>query len=328
MKILFDESWSGGGGIGRFANEISVRVAFDERFVASSKPASPSVSIKLIRYVRKGCVTFLPGYIPPFFARGNYVFTIHDLNHLDRPENTSVFKKLFYRFVIKRGCKKASKIVTVSEFSRGRIIEWSGVAPNKVVNVGNGVDKRFNPSVVPYSLGVPYFLCVGNRKAHKNEARVIEAFSRANVDERVALVFTGMPEESLEKLVEDNGLHGRVKFLGVVSEETLPSLYKGAKGLLFPSLYEGFGLPVLEAMACGTPVVTSNVTSLPEVAGDAAILVDPLDIGELKRAIECLEHDSKLRCELVFKGYDRVSYFTWEKTARKVKDVLDGIGSV
>lgn len=251
------------------------------------------------------------------------MFTVHDLNHIDRPENSSFLKKLFYRFVVKRGCKKSYKVLTVSDFSRRRIVEWSGVSPGKVVNVGNGVDKKFNSDVRPYYFDKPYYFCVGNRKAHKNEVRVVEAFSKADICEETHLFFTGASESSLEAVIQKYNLSSRVKFLGSVTEEELPSLYKGARGLLFPSLYEGFGLPVLEAMACGTPVVTSNCTSLPEVAGDAALLIDPLNTQELQDAIERLEKDSSLREKLVAKGFDRAKLFTWEKTAQKVQEVLN-----
>lgn len=323
MEVLVDTSWSGYGGIGRFSSEVNNRILYSGRFRLSGNPASPLVAFKLSRFVSRGSFAFLPGYIPPLFPAGRYVFTIHDLNHIDRPENSSFLKKLFYRFVVKRGCKKAYKVLTVSEFSRNRIVDWSGVSPDKVVNVGNGVDESFNSSVEPYDLGTPYYLCVGNRKAHKNEARVVKAFAQSDIDKDIYLVFTGAPEPSLETLIQEHNLSSRVKFMGNVTEEELPSLYKGARGLLFPSLYEGFGLPVLEAVACGTPVITSNCTSLPEVAGDAAILVDPLNTQELQEAIERLEHDTLLRNELIKKGFERVKHFTWEKTAQKVQEVLD-----
>lgn len=328
MKVVLDNSWLGLGGIGRFSFEIIRRLPYDDKFWISGNPASPLVAIKLIWFVSKSSVAFLPGYIPPLFSRGRYVFTVHDLNHVDRPENSSFLKKLFYKFVVRRGCKKAYKILTVSEFSKKRIVEWSGVSPEKVVNVGNGVDESFNPDVAAYNLGKPYYLCVGNRKAHKNEARVVEAFAHAHIDEDIHLVFTGETEPSLEKLVQELNVFSRVKFIGSVTEEELPSLYKGARGLLFPSLYEGFGLPVLEAMACGTPVITSLCTSLPEVAGDAAILVDPMQTPELQDAIERLEQDASLRHELVAKGFDRAKLFTWEKTAQKVQEVLDSAKNV
>ncbi|MFW3616925.1 glycosyltransferase family 4 protein [Billgrantia antri] len=323
MKIVVDKTWFGLGGIGRFSEEVINRLSYDSDFNLKCNPASFKSSLKLSRYCKKHMVAFLPGFVPPVVSSGCYIFTIHDLNHLDRPENSSLSKRLFYRFVIRRGCKKAYAILTVSEFSKKRIVEWAGVSSNKVVNVGNGVDKNFNSEVMPYSLGTPYYLCVGNRKVHKNEAKVVEAFAQAEIDEGIHLVFTGASEPSLEAMIQENNLSSRVKFMGNVTEDELPSLYKGARGLLFPSLYEGFGLPVLEAMACGTPVITSNCTSLPEVAGDAAMLIDPLDTQELQDAIERLEQDTSLRDELVAKGFDRAKLFTWEKTAQKVQEVLD-----
>lgn len=323
MEIILDGSWLGSGGIGRFYSEVKKRLSFGKEIKLSGNPASALVTLKLPWFIPRGTVVLLPGYIPPIFSLGKYVLTIHDLNHIDRPENSSLLKKAFYYSIVKRGCKKAYKILTVSEFSRQRVVNWAGVAADKVINVGNGVADSFNPNVESYDLGAPYFLCVGNRKAHKNEARVIEAFASAELDDGVKLVFTGAAEPFLEILIREHGLTSRVEFMGNVSEETLPSLYKGARGLLFPSLYEGFGLPVLEAMACGTPVITSNVTSLPEVAGNAAILINPTDTDELRSAIERLENDTQLRNVLVAKGYERVRLFTWEKTAQKVQEVLD-----
>ncbi|MCE8040711.1 glycosyltransferase family 4 protein [Halomonas daqingensis] len=323
MRIVVDKTWFGLGGIGRFSEEVIARLSYDADCKLSCHPASFMASAKLSRSCKRNMVAFLPGFVPPAISFGSYVFTIHDLNHLDRPENSSLGKRLFYRFVIRRGCKKAYAILTVSEFSRKRIVEWAGVSSDKVVNVGNGVDKSFNSDVIPYNLGTPYYLCVGNRKAHKNETRVVEAFAQADIDEGIHLVFTGASEPSLEAMIQEHNLSSRVKFMGTVTEDELPSLYKGARGLLFPSLYEGFGLPVLEAMACGTPVITSNCTSLPEVAGDAAMLVDPLDTQELQDAIERLEQDASLRDELIVKGFDRAKLFTWEKTAQKVQEVLD-----
>lgn len=323
MKVIVDKTWFDLGGIGRFSKEVISRLSYDADFKLNCSPASLMSAIKLSWCCRRKEVVFLPGFVPPVVSCARYVFTIHDLNHLDRPENSSLAKRLFYRFFIRLGCKRAYAILTVSEFSKKRIVEWSGISPDKVINVGNGVDKSFNSSIKPYNHGAPYFLCVGNRKTHKNEARVVESFAYSDINENTHLVFTGAPVPFLEELIQKHSLTSRVKFMGNVTEEDLPSLYKGARGLLFPSLYEGFGLPVLEAMACGTPVITSNCTSLPEVAGDAAILVDPHSTQELREAIECLEHDPSLRNELVAKGFERVKFFTWEKTAHKVQEILD-----
>src|SRR5205807_2179362 len=119
-----------------------------------------------------------------------------------------------------------------------------------------------------YEFRFPYLLCVSNRKPHKNESRIVDAFARARLDAGIHLVFTGESQPDLMRLIETRQLSGRVDFVGMVPEAKLPSLYRGAEALILPSLYEGFGLPILEAMACGVPVVTSNVTAMAEVAGD------------------------------------------------------------
>lgn len=326
-KIIFDTSWDGMGGIGRFSSEISKRLVSCSVDKLTSKPTSLFASFKLLflMTVNKADLYVLPGYIPPFFSVSNYVFTIHDLNHIDRDENSSFLKRLFYNFVIKSGCFSARYVLTVSEFSRKRIIEWSGVSPEKVINVGNGVDDSFHLAVQPYLPGYSYLLCVSNRKLHKNEPRIIRAFSSANISESIKLVMTGYPSEELSTLINEYQLSERVVFIGKVQEERLPSLYKGSLCLVFPSLYEGFGLPVVEAMACGIPVLTSNTTSLPEVAGDAAILVNPESVDEIKTGIEKLISDQALRANLIAKGLERAKRFSWDGVAARVQAVLDEV---
>ncbi|MCL9781305.1 glycosyltransferase family 4 protein [Vibrio sp. S4M6] len=323
--ILVDERWSGFGGIGRFADEISARFSSSTAVNSACSPASlfnPIALALALAKQKKEDVAFLPGYIPPIYSSVPYVFTVHDLNHLDRPENASFLKSLFYRFFIKPGCHRAAAVLTVSEFSRQRIIEWSGVAADKVINVGNGVDDAYSPNVEPYSPGHPYLLCVGNRKPHKNEPMLIRAFAQAQIDSNIRLLFTGNATEELEALISSLGLESRVSFYGFVEEEQLPSLYKGALALVFPSLYEGFGLPVIESMACGTPVITSNCTSLPEVAGDAALLVDPNSKISISSAIEKLVSDEELQESLALRGLDQAKKFTWDLTAQLVESVL------
>ncbi|HOO40830.1 MAG TPA: glycosyltransferase family 1 protein, partial [Syntrophales bacterium] len=138
----------------------------------------------------------------------------------------------------------------------------------------------------------------------------------------IRLIFTGNPNEKLMSLARNLDVEKRVEFMGRVPEGDLPGLYRGALALIFPSLYEGFGLPVVEAMACGTPVLTSNTTSLPEVAGDAALLVDPTSVEQIKGGIERLCSDPELRRMLSEKGLQRVKLFKWENVADKVKTVL------
>ncbi|ELZ0879486.1 glycosyltransferase family 4 protein [Salmonella enterica] len=324
-KVLMDISWSNKGGIGRFTDEISkllCDISKEELYRKCASPLAPLGLAVNIFLRKKTDVVFLPGYIPPLFCSKKFIITIHDLNHLDLNDNSSLFKRLFYNFIIKRGCRKAYKIFTVSNFSKERIVAWSGVNPNKIVTVYNGVSSLFNADVKPLNLGYKYLLCVGNRKTHKNEKCVISAFAKADIDPSIKLVFTGNPCNDLEKLIIQHGLSERVKFFGFVSEKDLPSLYKGSLGLVFPSLYEGFGLPVVEGMACGIPVLTSLTSSLPEVAGDAAILVDPLSEDAITKGISWLINDSELRKHLIQKGLLRAKRFNWQNVVSEIEMVL------
>lgn len=245
-----------------------------------------------------------------------------DLNHIDRSENRSILKYLYYYLVIRPAARRAVKILTISDFSRKRIIEWTGVLPELVVNVGCGVGSEYNKDVEPLKLEYRYLLCVSNRKAHKNESRIIEAFSKAKISNDIRLLFTGDPDQSSIEVCRKNSIEHRVIFMGRVKEKVLPSLYRGALALVFPSLYEGFGLPVIEAMACGTPVLTSNTTSLPEVAGDAALLVNPLSVDEIADGINQLCSNVFLRESLIQKGFLQASKYKWDDVVSRVKAVL------
>jgi glycosyltransferase involved in cell wall biosynthesis len=281
MKILFDARWIGYHGIGRFARALDQRLGLPHLRIGGS-PSSPfdplrMLLVMLFRTPAGACI-FSPGYNAPLFLVRPFVISIMDLNHIDRPENSNPFKRLYYRFILRPCVRKASRVLTISQFSRQRIVDWAGVAPEQVVNVGCGVDACFHHNVEAYTPGYSYLLCVSNRKAHKNEPRLVEAFAQAAIDPDIHLIFTGNANKVMEKLCRDYGVEDRVVFIGRVPDGDLPGLYRGAIALVFPSLYEGFGLPPLEAMACGTPVIASNTTSLPEVVGDAALLVNPLDV--------------------------------------------------
>lgn len=324
MIILFDPRWSGDNGIGRFSRILDQNLRLPHLSI-TGKPSSPLDPLRLLiamLKMPKNSALFCPGYNAPLFVIRPYIFTIHDLNHIDRSENSSFFKRLYYHFVIKRAVIAAFRVLTVSEFSRQRIINWSGIAPDHVVNVGNGVDACYTFNVIAFAADYPYLLCVSNRKAHKNEPRVLEAFAKATIDTNIRLLFTGDSNEMTRQLILKLGIEKRVVFVGRFPEKDLPGLYKGAIALIFPSLYEGFGLPVIEAMACGTPVITSNITSLPEVAGEAAILVDPQSIEQIKVAIVKLCSDEALRKKLIEAGIAQAKKFSWDIVTNKVQDVL------
>ena len=327
--IYFDSRWKGDFGIGCFARNLEEHLQF-KRLPISGSPSSPIDPIRMLIVmlcrIPNRSIVFSPGYnAPPFLVRP-YVFCIMDLNHIDRPENTSFLKRLYYKLIIRRGARHAYRVITISEFSRRRIIEWAGLRPNDVINVGCGVDSRFNPSSSQYQPGYQYLLAVSNTKAHKNQQRIIQAFSLADIDRSIRLIFTGGMSKDMLKIIDTCGVKNRVEYLGCVPDEDMPSLYRGAIGMIFPSLYEGFGLPIIESMASGTPVLTSNTTSLPEISGNAALLVNPLSIEEIKNGITRLCMDPELRQSLIERGLVQASRYRWIDVAAKVREVLTELG--
>ena len=322
--IYADQRWIGNHGIGRFTRHVLA--GLDCRPIPlASDPAAPLDAWRLacaLGGLTRNDLFFSPGYNSPLFCAAPFVFTIHDLSHIYCPENSSPLIRLYYGTVLKRACYRAVSILTVSEFTRMQIVDWSGVSPEKVFNVRCGVDPEYQPGDCSWGPSPSYLLCVSNRKRHKNEFRVVEAFARTGLGSWMRLVFTGEPTADLADYIARCRVSTRVDFVGVVPEQELPSLYRGAKALIFPSLYEGFGLPIVEAMACGTPVVTANTTALTEVAGDAALLVDPTSVAQIAAAIEQIVSDTSLRWELREKGLARAAQFSWASTAARVHELL------
>jgi glycosyltransferase involved in cell wall biosynthesis len=322
-EILFDERWIGSHGIGRFASEISQRLILHPLNIGGSPTAVFDIISLTLRLAFCKSIVFSPGFNAPLFGLERYVFTIHDLNHIDTA--SSLLKRLYYGLIMKKACSKVPFVLTVSEFSRQRIMTWAKLPSNRVINVGNGVSSIFSIDGDRFDPGYAYLLCIGNRKPHKNEARVVESFSKASIDPTIHLLFNGSPSDELLALARKHGVSERVDFLGKLDETTLASVYRGAIALVFPSLYEGFGLPVVEAMACGIPVITSNVTSLPEVGGDAVILVNPKSIDEITISIERIINDESLRMKLRASGLIRAKEFSWDSVAARVQCVLDSL---
>lgn len=319
-KIIFDTRWFGEHGIGRFAKEV-----YDENIFKPIKLKGNPISIfdvlKLTLYLLFHRDFFYsPGFNAPFFFLKRTAITLHDLNHIDLDANSSFLKRLYYNLVLKRACRKCAFIVTVSEFSKKRIVEWSAINPDKVKVVYNGVSEAFHANVKPYEPGFPYIFIVGNRKLHKNEDRAMRAFAQADIDKDIKLVFSGNPSDQLLQTANELSITERIIFLGRLSEEQLASTYKGAICLLFPSLYEGFGLPVIESMACGTPVITSNTTSLIEISSDKALLVNPKDISQIAQACEKI-----LNCLVENKSTDLINYslkYSWNTSRKKLTQIF------
>jgi glycosyltransferase involved in cell wall biosynthesis len=322
--IYADQRWIGNHGIGRFARHVLAGLDYAPVPLVTNPAAALDLwrLARGLRNLNSSDLFFSPGYNTPLYCPAPFIFTIHDLSHVFCPENTGPAIQLYYATIMKRACRRAAKILTVSEFTRGQIIQWAGVPAGKVFNVGCGVDSSYTPEGEVYGLPFPYLLCVSNRKPHKNEFRVVEAFAKARLDAGIHLVFTGESTLELADFIDRQRIKARANFVGMVSEEKLPALYRGAKALIFPSLYEGFGLPLLEAMACGTPVVTSNVTGMPEIAEDAALLVDPTSVEEIARAMEVIVKDTSWREQSRDRGIHRVAKFSWTTTATKVREML------
>jgi glycosyltransferase involved in cell wall biosynthesis len=323
-NILYDARWIGNHGIGRFAAQVQQQVPELETFQALWRPWHPldPVLLGVSLWRRNPRLFFSPGYNSPLGWPGRFVFSLHDLHHLCVADNSNAAKRAYYRTIIKPACHRAAYVLTVSEYSRQQICAWANVASEKIINVGNGVGPPFTSTGKRHAPGYPYLLYVGSHKVHKNIPRLLKAFAISGVRRDVRLVLTGEPGPDMLREVNDLGLAWQVTFVGFPSNEDLSAYYRGALALLFPSLYEGFGLPPIEAMACGTPVLTSNVCSLPEIVGDAAIVVDPLDLDAIAGGIRRLTEDSNLITDLRQKGFARARLYTWPKTAAKTIQVL------
>jgi glycosyltransferase involved in cell wall biosynthesis len=233
--IYADQRWIGDHGIGRFARHVLAGLNFRPIPVASH-PAAPLDAWRLSRALgelTRNDLFFSPGYNSPLVCVAPFVFTIHDLGHIFCPENSSPMIRLYYKTVLKRACYRAVSILTVSEFTRMQIVDWSGVPPAKVFNVGCGVDPAYRPEGNAYGLAFPYLLCVSNRKRHKNEFRVVEAFAGARLAPEIHLVFTGEPTADITDHVRKCRVTNHVDFVGLVLGEQLPSLYRGAEALIF-----------------------------------------------------------------------------------------------
>ncbi|EPJ7368878.1 glycosyltransferase family 4 protein, partial [Pluralibacter gergoviae] len=239
--------------------------------------------------------------------------------------NSSILKRVYYNLILKRACRNARKIFTVSEFSKKRIIEWSGMDEENIFVLGNGVSEVFNTLAKPHENYRNYVLIVGNRKTHKNEERALESFLTADIDPNIKLIFTGNETESLKAIILKFNASKRVHFTGNVGDKELASLYKSANFLLFPSLYEGFGLPVIEAMACGTAVITSNTTSLVEIAEDGALLVNPRDITEITKAIEFFSNKPESKDKFIDRGIIISKKYSWDKIRKKFDEQMSNL---
>jgi glycosyltransferase involved in cell wall biosynthesis len=272
------------------------------------------------------------------------VVTFHDLTFVLYPELHQVAKRIFFPAMMRWSARHARRIITVSESTRQDLVRTLGVSPERVTTVLSAVDADYRPATAAQVAEVcaryglrsgAYLLYVGVLEPRKSIDRLVEAFARISPGaDGLKLVIAGKRGWMYDQIfaqVAALGLQDRVTFPGYVPRADLPPLYSGARAFVYPSRYEGFGLPVLEAMSCGAPVVTTNVSSLPEVAGDGALLVDPDDVPALAAALARVVHDARLREQLSSRGRTRASSFSWERCARETirvyQDAVTGPGS-
>lgn len=275
-------------------------------------------------------------YNAPLFCPAPIVVTVHDVSFLEHPEYFPPGRAWQLRMTTGNTLRRAAKILTISEFSRRRLAVGFGLDPDEIVVTPLAAQDHFRPRNrehardrlrARFGLERPFVLTVGDLQPRKNQIGLVRAFGallRGSPHLPHALVLAGKetwfsPQVRAE--IARCGLAGRVLVTGFVSEDELVDLYNAADLFVFPSFYEGFGLPVIEAMACGRAVISSNAASLPEVADAAGILVDPEDAGELVRAMRDVLVDSELRERLERLGLQRARYFSWLETARKTLDV-------
>jgi glycosyltransferase involved in cell wall biosynthesis len=272
-----------------------------------------------------------PSYYIPRCRRCAAVVTIHDLIAFRRPDLLTHKMVLTGQKTIEASARRYDMVITVSNYAKEDIVDFFKIPEHRVKVIYNGVCPAFHPIkdkagiekiTAKYGITAPYLLFVGKVEPKKNLKTLVQASVRLRntTEHKYPLLIVGEKAwdfQSVWSVVRQLHAEDTTIFAGVVPDEDLPYLYNGAELFLFPSLFEGFGLPVIEAMACGTPVVTSNQTSIPEIAADAALLVDPLNVEALASAMADALSNPSLRAQLIVKGLERAREFSWEKTARE-----------
>ncbi len=316
----------------------------NDRFVYEKCPI-PGVTVqqqfKLNQFLKdeKIDVYHYPHFDLPIAIARQYqsVFTVHDLTYLLHRgvfQGAAYFKRWYTKKIMSLGIQCAKRIITVSDSTRNDLIDYfnlNGSTVAKVATIYGACESNFLPIKdekrienfrQKWNLYKPYFLFIGERRPHKNLVRQIEAFDQflKQVDKAFEFIIIGKsyknyfePEEKTRQL----DLEGKVRFLGYVDDSEIPLFYNSAAALMFTSLYEGFGIPILEAMACGTPVITSNISSTQEIAGNAALLVNPYQVEAISQAMMKITVDSTLKKSCVQKGFERKKDFSWEIAAQK-----------
>ena len=336
LRVGLDVRMALASGIGTYIRNLQEQLGRQRDIqvvpiTASASPYSLAEQFKLPGQTLGLQLFHAPHYNAPLVAPVPMVVTIHDLAHLALP---SLFpgaaRRVYAHAMFRAVTRRARRIIAVSRFTATELQHWLDIPAHRIRVIHNGVSPAFCPdpdpqrskrAVAELGLAEPFVLAVGNVKPHKNLTGLLAAFQLLEGEPQLAIVgqaqqlLTG--DEDFPRSLASSPARQRVHATGRLLFPTLLALYRRARLLVLPSLYEGFGLPVLEAMACGTPVVASDRASLPEVAGDAALLTDPTDPPRLAGVIQRLLDDDDLHAELSARGLARVKQFSWQRSARE-----------
>jgi glycosyltransferase involved in cell wall biosynthesis len=332
-------------GVQRYAGEITRCLGGRVEVIAppaGPEAAPPGASVgwrghwweqrRLARQVGKNDLLWSPANSGPL-AVERQIITLHDLAVLDHPEWFTRVYVTWYRYLIPKLARRAKRVFTVSEYSRQRILKVLGLPEENVIVVPGGASLRFQPAAAAeiaslrtrYELENPYVVAVGTIERRKNLPRLLQAWKMASAEfPEVELLIAGGHGRAF-RAVDLDVLPRRTRLLGYVADSELPALYSGALALIFPSLYEGFGLPALEAMACGTPVIVSCAGALPEVVGEAGLYFDPHEVRQIAEALQSILSDPALRRELGQKGLQHARQFSWQSAAEQIYTILHQI---
>ncbi len=297
--------------------------------------------LSLEMLMRRPELLFVPAHTVPVLHPRRTVTTAHDVGFLRFPELYSRRELLYHRWSMRYAVTHAAHVITPSAFTKSEIVELYNIPPERITPIHHGYntgifrplrdDEQFRAVRERYGIHRPFFFYVGRIEEKKNIPRIIEAFAlyrqRAPHDD-FQLVLAGKPNyhfREIQEQIRRAGLEGHVLLLGYIPDEDVAVLMNAAVSFLFPTLYEGFGFPVLEAQSCGTPVLAGNVTAVPEVGGEGALYVDPRSVEAITEGMTRLANDSALREELRSKGFDNIQRFTWERCAHETLAVLRNV---
>ncbi len=313
-----------------YVNEISV----SSKYFSAGMMGHLWEQLMLPSKLKCNDVLWSPSNTGPIYCRAKHVVTMHDFATLDHPEWTSKSFSTLYRCILPRLAKRADAIIAISEYTKSRILHHTGIDESKISVIKNGVDDRFfiqsekdfKSYIMPkYKLpSERYILTVSSIEPRKNIGSLLRAWEKIQhkIDDDIWLVLVGRQNP---KVFSDAGLNNipeRVCFTGFVEDEDLAAIYQNALLFSYVSLYEGFGLPPLEAMAAGVPVLTSNTTSIPEVVGDKAVIVNPLSVSEIAENLLVLLGSDSLRNKLSLAGIEHAKQFSWKTTAEQTFNLL------